>query len=207
MYYRMLGFGDRDRLKLLESLAIAAAPRLHAIVGLHGQMTVALAQGVRHSCRMGHVDPTKRLLCFHWGCGSELQDCKGTLAWIDQRARKQRRRHELLDITSFVRTEEVRDGWQHAITQLVAAGAESQFGLLFHLGGGQSADIAGDFDVLLPMIGDDTLVVLCDVRTGGVAKRYREMVEREGWNGIKIGGLAVLQRPAYAKEMSDGLSS
>jgi len=193
-YYRMLGFGDRDRLKLLESFACAAAPRLHAIIGIDGQQAVAIATGLRHSCRMGRTDPTKRLVVFHSG-GKGLPECKSTMARVDQRGRKKRLRHELLDITTFVRTDDTRAGWRHAITHLVASGAEDQFGMVFHLGGvADPSDIGGDFDVLLPMIGDQTLVVMLDTRRdrAPVARRYRAMVEQEGWNGIKIGGLAVL---------------
>lgn len=202
--YKMLGFSHRDRLMLLDQFAYAAHPRLHAIIGIGAELTIAVANGIRRSCRKCRLDPSKRALCFHWG-GHGLQECKAKLAQVDQRHRKRRLRHELLDVTSFVKSADTRDGWRHAITQLVAADREGQFGMVLHLGEGGADDIAGDFDVMMPMIGDATLLLLrCEQRAGPM-QYYDRMLRQEGWNGIIVGGLAVLQRPAYAKETNHAI--
>jgi len=204
--YQMLGFRHRDRLTLLDHLAYAAHPRLHAIIGIGAELTIAVANGLKRSCRQNRIDPSKRVLCFHWG-GHGLQECKATLARVDQRGRKRRLRHELLDITSFIKTGDARDGWRHAVTQLVVAERDGQFGMIVHLGEGRADDIAGDFDVMMPMIGDATLLLLrCEQRDGPM-HYYDHMVRQEGWNGIIVCGLAVLQRPAYAKETSNAISA
>lgn len=208
--YRLLGSRRSTEQDFLVAAARVSRPRWHCLIGADMCAILAicdgLEQGIDDERRL--VEPAEwhdwsvqdRLWVFHWQGGRKAaRAIEGKL-----------KSKEMMMIgmqPSPVRAMEAgqgRDGWRRGVGYALRGHApEPTFGMWVHCGEGRRSDIRGDLAVFAPLIDDRTLLVLRGLDRLGPAEAFEYLATHEGWEGVRLGTLGLLQRPAHPKERQD----
>jgi len=190
--------------------ARVSRPRWHGLIGADMCAILAICDGLEQGIddERREVEPAEwhdwsvqnRLWVFHWQSGRKAaRAIEGKL-----------KSREMMCIgrqPSPVRAVDAgqgRDGWRRGLKfALTGQAPEPTFGMLVHCGEGDMADIRGDLAVFAPLIDDRTLLVLRGLEKLGPARVLEYMTTHEGWEGVALGTLGLLKKPAHAKERED----
>jgi hypothetical protein len=202
-------YRQRWRFWFLRGLTTMVKSPLYVCIGVSdGWDVLALLAGTR-ICHRGFTGwYANRLIVFYWGDPrkSIAEEPYAWCRWFDitydkrhdppeKRTRRHWNRRRLWFVAS---AETTRAPWREYIG-LMVANTQARFGLVFHSGIGSAADIKADLDLCAPMMDDRTTVVLSGLEKGGPATCYERMLRHDGWDGIQLGEMGILQRRAFPR--------
>ena len=94
-----------------------------------------------------------------------------------------------------------RQRWRKDVEGLAVVQPELRFGLVVHCGAAYTpTTIAGDLDVLLPLMADDVILLLLHPNDSASAK-FMARRSADGWNCVVLAGRALLQRNQFVPPM------
>jgi len=107
----------------------------------------------------------------------------------------------LVNVVDFVTAESANGGWRE-IGDIVNAGVS--FGLVCHTGTVTAPRIRDHLDELLPVMSDDTLVVLCGLDKSRPRKAFFQLLD-DGWDGLELHDMGLLKKLGRSKERGDAI--
>ena len=190
--------GDVLHLALVRHITRHCMPPSVAAIGVLPPREVrAMCNAIARQCRRHKVTSARRIWLFHDGDIVFEQDTLEGLAEKERRPKawaKAPRDPLIVPFEQMVKFSHETE-WQQDIANLTTAGAEP-FGLVCHYGRGTARAIRDHIEALTPLLADTTLVVMHRTHQGGAGTAFDTMVQ-DGWNGVELGTLGLLQRSRH----------